>query len=59
MYFIGYLLILAIDRVAARAYHLSHGHEKKENNAINVNMANSTGPNGPGGQTTPNKDTER
>ena len=43
MYFIGYLLILAIDRVAARAYHLSHGGhgEPKKNEAINVGMSKS------------------
>ena len=31
MYFVGYLLILAIDRVAARAYHVGH-HDKEKTN---------------------------
>ena len=42
MYFIGYLLILAIDRVFARAYHLSHGGKgEQKNEAINVGMSKS------------------
>ena len=44
MYFLGYLLILAIDRVFARAYHLSnHGHGEPKNEAINVNMSKDLG----------------
>ena len=31
MYFVGYFLILSIDRVAARAYHAGHDHEQKDN----------------------------
>ena len=30
MFFVGYILILAIDRVAARAYHMSHDQKGKE-----------------------------
>lgn len=30
MFFVGYMLILSIDRVAARAYHLGHDHGKDE-----------------------------
>jgi solute carrier family 39 (zinc transporter), member 1/2/3 len=29
MFFVGYLLILAIDRVAAKAYHAGHDHQEK------------------------------
>ena len=41
MYFVGYLLILAIDRVAAKAYHGAiHGHDpaNKEVKPINASM---------------------
>ena len=41
MYFVGYLLILAIDRVAAKAYHgVVHGHDptNKEVKPINASM---------------------
>ena len=30
MFFVGYMLILAIDRVAARAYHMGHDHGKQD-----------------------------
>ena len=44
MFFIGYLLILAIDRVAARAYHTGHNHgdDGKESKPINANMMGSS-----------------
>ena len=39
MFFVGYLLILAIDRVAAKAYHAGHNHgDGKEGKPINANM---------------------
>ena len=42
MFFVGYLLILAIDRVAARAYHLGHEHGKDEKSINADNMISSS-----------------
>ena len=43
MFFVGYLLILAIDRVAAKAYHAGHNHaDGKEGKPMNANMMGSS-----------------
>ena len=44
MFFVGYLLILAIDRVAARAYHAGHDHgdSGKDGKPVTADMMGSS-----------------
>ncbi len=37
-YFLGYFLILCIDRVAARAYHIRHSHEQQAESAVELSI---------------------
>lgn len=39
-FFLGYVFILGIDRVAAKAYHMDHGHDEKKDVSINADTLN-------------------